>query len=129
MAVLYSEVILDHFRNPRNFGGLPSPDSIYEDVNPLCGDRIRIELAIRDGSVEAASFCGDGCAISIASASVLTELIKGANIDGDDEAITNEKILSVLNSEIKPSRMRCALLPLEVLRACIKSYKQSKRNG
>ena len=127
MAALYSKVILDHFRNPRNFGSLPSADAVYEDVNPLCGDRIRIELAIRDNRIEAARFVGDGCAISIAAASILTELIAGANIDQGDEVISNQMILSSLESEIKPSRMKCALLPLEVLRTSIENYKQSKR--
>jgi len=127
VAALYSKVILDHFRNPRNFGSLPSADAVYEDVNPLCGDRIRIELAIRDNRIEAARFVGDGCAISIAAASILTELIAGANIDQGDEVISNQMILSSLESEIKPSRMKCALLPLEVLRTSIENYKQSKR--
>ena len=127
MATLYSEVILDHFRNPRNFGSLPSADAVYEDVNPLCGDRIRMELAIRDNRIEAARFVGDGCAISIAAASILTELIAGANIDQGDEVISNQTILSSLESEIKPSRMKCALLPLEVLRASIENYKQLKQ--
>jgi nitrogen fixation NifU-like protein len=123
MSALYSEVILDHFRNPRNFGRLPSPSIAHEDVNPLCGDRIRIELAISGGVVEAAHFVGDGCAISLASASILTELIAGADILRS-EAISNEELLSSLRSDIKPSRIKCALLPLEVLRSCVKIYRQ-----
>jgi nitrogen fixation NifU-like protein len=123
MSALYSEVILDHFRNPRNFGRLPSPSVACEDVNPLCGDRIRIELAISGGVVEAARFVGDGCAISLASASILTEMVAGAEIDRG-EIVSNEELLSSLRSDIKPSRMKCALLPLEVLRSCVKIYRQ-----
>ena len=65
MAALYSEVLLDHFRNPRNYGSLPSPDTAYEEFNPLCGDRLRIELKISDNRIAAARFVGDGCAICI----------------------------------------------------------------
>jgi nitrogen fixation protein NifU and related proteins len=125
MAALYSEVLLDHFRNPRNYGSLLSPDIVYEDLNPLCGDRIRIELEIRDGHIEAARFVGDGCAISIAAASLITELIIGAEVD-HGEVISSEKLLSSLQSEIKPSRMRCAMLPLEVLRSGVEIYRQSQ---
>lgn len=124
MTALYSDVILDHFRNPHNFGSLPTPDITYEDVNPLCGDRIRIELELREGVVETARFTGDGCAISLAAASLLTEMVVGARID-DGEVISSDALLSSLKSNIKPSRMKCALLPLEVLRSGIKMYRRS----
>lgn len=124
MAALYSEVLLDHFRNPRNYGSLPSPDVVYEEFNPLCGDRIRIELEIIDNRIAAARFVGDGCAISIAAASMLTVSVLGADIDRG-EVISSEKLLSSLKSDIKPSRMKCALLPLEALRSCVKLYFQS----
>ena len=123
MAALYSEVLLDHFRNPRNYGSLHAPDIVYEEVNPLCGDRIRIELEITDGRIEAAHFVGDGCAICIAAASILTELVVDKDIN-QDEAISSEKLLSSLQSDIKPSRMKCALLPLEAFRSCAKIFKQ-----
>jgi nitrogen fixation protein NifU and related proteins len=124
---LYSDTLLDHFRNPRNYGSLPSPDVTYEEFNPLCGDRIRIELEISDNRIAAARFVGDGCAISIAAASLLTELILDADI-AQGEALPSEKLLSSLESDIKPSRMKCALLPLEALRSCVKIYKQSQPN-
>src|SRR5262245_35378510 len=123
MAALYSEILLDHFRNPRNYGSLPSPDTTYEEFNPLCGDRVRIELEIRDNRIKAARFVGDGCAISIAAASMLTELVIDANIDRS-ELISNERLLSSLKSDIKPSRMKCVLLSLEALRSCVKIYRQ-----
>ena len=82
MAALYSEILLDHFRHPRNYGSLPAPDITYEDFNPLCGDRIRIELKLKHTVVEDARFRGDGCAISMAAASLLTELIVGVDIRG-----------------------------------------------
>ena len=123
MAALYSDVLLDHFRNPRNYGGLPSPDVTYEEFNPLCGDRIRIELKISDNHITAARFVGDGCAICIAAASMLTELALGADID-QGEVISSETLLSSLKSDIKPSRVKCALIPLDALRSCVKIYNQ-----
>ncbi len=121
MAALYSEVLLDHFRHPRNYGCLPAPDITYENFNPLCGDRIRVELKLKDKLVEDARFRGDGCAISMASASLLTELIVGADLN-EIEAISNDKLISALESDIKPSRVQCALLPLEALRAGLRDY-------
>jgi nitrogen fixation protein NifU and related proteins len=122
---LYSDTLLDHFRKPRNYGSLPSPDVAYEVFNPLCGDRIRIELKISDNRIVAASFVGDGCAISIAAASLLTESILGAELD-KGALISDEQLLSSLKSDIKPSRMKCALLPLEAFRSCVKIYEQER---
>jgi nitrogen fixation NifU-like protein len=124
---IYSDVLLDHFRNPRNYGSLPSPDVVHEEFNPLCGDRIRIELEINDNRISAARFVGDGCAISIAAASLLTELVLDVNID-QGEVISSAKLLSSLQSDIKPSRIKCALLPLGALHSCIKIYKQPQSN-
>jgi len=121
MAELYSEILRDHYRNPRNYGSLPAPAVSHEIFNPLCGDRIRIELNIADGRIEAAHFVGDGCAISIAAASLLTELIRGREIDF---AVSAEQLLSALKSEIKPSRIRCALLALEALRSALALYQK-----
>lgn len=131
MAALYSEILLDHFRNPRNYGSLPSADVVHEEFNPLCGDRIRIELEINNDRIAAAHFVGDGCAISIAAASLLTELVLNAEIDQDDVISSIEAqdfaslLLSSLQSDIKPSRLKCAMLPLEALRSCVKLYFQS----
>jgi nitrogen fixation NifU-like protein len=122
MAAIYSEVILDHFRNPRNCGRLASADISYEELNPLCGDRIRIEVRLRGSVIEEARFRGDGCAISIAAASLMTELIAGSDITRD-EVISKEELLSSLKSEIKASRLKCALLALEALRSGIEIYK------
>jgi len=123
VAAIYSEIILDHFRNPRNYGSLPSPNVAFEDVNPLCGDRIRIELQVRDGVIEAARFKGDGCAISLAAASILTELVLGAEVT-DTDVVSADKLLSALKSNIRPARIKCALLALETLRSGIKLFNQ-----
>jgi nitrogen fixation protein NifU and related proteins len=121
MAALYSDTLLDHFRHPRNYGDLPAADISYESFNPLCGDRIRIELKLNDTIVQDARFKGDGCAISIAAASLLTELILGADIE-EVSAISDDQLISALESDIKPTRLQCALLPLGALRAGLKQY-------
>lgn len=118
MAVLYSEKLLDHFRHPRNYGALTEPDISYESFNPLCGDRIRVDVKIENKSVKDVRFRGDGCAISIAAASLLTELI----LNTDPNRISDNQLIAALESDIKPARIQCALLPLEALRAGLKIY-------
>src|SRR5438034_5294815 len=123
MVALYSEVILDHFRHPRNYGSLPDADITQEDYNPLCGDRIRIELKLKHTTVEDARFKGDGCAISMAAASLLTEFIIGTELK-DVEAISDASLISALESDIRPARVQCALLALEALRAGLKDHRR-----
>ena len=120
MAVLYSEKLLDHFRHPRNYGALTDAQISYESFNPLCGDRIRIELKIENKSVKEIRFRGDGCAISIAAASLLTELILATG----DPTISEDQLIAALESDIKPARIQCALLPLEAVRAGLKIYQE-----
>ena len=122
MTALYSDILLDHFRHPRNYGSLDSPDVSNEQFNPLCGDRIRIELKLEQSSVSAAGFKGDGCAISMAAASLLTELIRGSDVD-EVAGITDERLISALASDIKPARLQCALLPLHALRKALQDYR------
>lgn len=128
MTALYSEVILDHFRHPRNYGSLPAADIQCEDFNPLCGDRIRIELKLNQDVVEAARFKGDGCAISTAAASLLTELIVGSDLN-ELEAFADDQLIAALQSDIKPARVQCALLPVAALRSGIKEYRNRQTSG
>jgi nitrogen fixation NifU-like protein len=115
---LYREIILDHYRNPRNKGTLDPADYTYEDTNPLCGDEVRIDLRVNDGKVDEVRFSGRGCAISQASASMLTELVEGQPLD-EVKALTKDDLLEELGVPISPARMKCALLPLKVLKAGI----------
>jgi nitrogen fixation NifU-like protein len=121
MSTLYSQKLLDHFRNPRNYGALNHPDISYESFNPLCGDRIRIEVRFENKSVKDIRFRGDGCAISIAAASLLTEII----LNTDPDKISDDQLIAALESDIKPARIQCALLPLEALRAGLKAHLSS----
>lgn len=120
MTTLYSEKLLDHFRHPRNNRALIDPDVSYESFNPLCGDRIRIELKLENETVKDAAFKGDGCAISIAAASLLTELIANRTTT-ELTTISNEQLIATLESDIKPARIQCAILALEALRAGLKA--------
>jgi len=110
------EYILDHYKNPRNYGTLPEPDISHEEGNPSCGDVIRIDLKIRDNKVTEARFSGKGCAISQAAASILTEMIVDRSLD-DIKAITKDEMLSALGIRISPIRFKCATLALKVLKS------------
>lgn len=121
MPALYSDILLDHFRHPRNRGSLAAPDISNEQFNPLCGDRIRLELKFEQAKVSEVRFKGDACAISTAATSLLTELILGADIE-QIANIPDAQLIAALESDIQPARLRCALLPLQALREGLKNY-------
>jgi nitrogen fixation protein NifU and related proteins len=112
---LYRQNILDHYQNPRNFGTLPKPDISVEDSNPLCGDKIRMDLLVQDGRVADVRFSGVGCSISRAAASMLTEEIKGKSLE-DVKRIGRDEVLEMLGIELGPVRLKCALLALKTLK-------------
>ena len=111
----YREYILDHYKNPRNFGRLEHPDITHEEDNPLCGDVIGMDFQINGGVIEDIRFHGRGCAISQASASLLTERLKGLALE-DAKKIGKEDVLGELGIDISPARIKCALLALKVLK-------------
>jgi nitrogen fixation NifU-like protein len=113
---LYREVILDHYQNPRNYGTLEPADISYEEDNPVCGDRIRLDLRLKDGHVSEVRFSGHGCAISQASASMLTEAIQGKSLD-EIKSLGKDDVLDMLGIPLGPVRLKCALLSLKVLKA------------
>jgi nitrogen fixation NifU-like protein len=113
---LYRENILDHYRNPRNRGTLDEPDVSYEDANPLCGDRIRMDFRLRDGRIEQVRFTGHGCAISQAAASMLCEQIEGKSLE-DVKRLSRDDVLEMLGIELGPVRLKCALLALKTVKA------------
>jgi nitrogen fixation NifU-like protein len=117
MDDFYKEYILDHYRNPRNFGKMDSPTATAEDLNPLCGDTIRVDLKIdSDGRVEDVKFSGKGCAISQASASMLLDGIKGQKLE-DVARLSKDVVLENVGIGISPTRMKCATLGLKVLKS------------
>ena len=122
MPALYSDTLLDHFRHPRNYGSLEAPDISNEQFNPLCGDRIRLQLRLVNAKVNEVRFKGDACAICTAAASLLTELILGQDLD-QLANIPDSQLLAALESDIQPARLQCALLPLLALRSGLKDYR------
>lgn len=117
MDDFYRENILDHYRHPRNAGTLEHPTHSHEDYNPLCGDKIRIDLHVNESQIiDQVAFSGKGCAISQASASMLTEMLQGKSLD-EAKQIGKEDILEALGIEIGPVRLKCALLSLKVLKS------------
>jgi len=116
MSDLYREHILDHYRNPRNHGTLDPNDGSFEDTNPLCGDRIRIDLRFDGDRIADIKFSGRGCAISQAATSMLTEMVAGKTIE-DVKELSKDDLLDEIGIPISPARIKCALLGLKVLKA------------
>jgi nitrogen fixation NifU-like protein len=115
---LYSDVIRERFRHPRFRGSLDAPDAVFEDVNPLCGDRIRIECRLAGGRVVDARFAGDSCAIAAASADLLIELALGRPVE-EVHRLAIADLLERLEADIRPSRLKCVALPLGVLQGAL----------
>ena len=127
-ADIYREIILDYYRNPRNYGKIENPDISKRDSNPLCGDELEMHINIKENKVSDVKFSGKGCAISQASASMLTELIMGKDFDYVKK-LTKEDILENLGlPDLGPARIKCALLSLKVLKYGIYSYLSEKLN-
>ena len=127
-ADIYREIILDYYRNPRNYGKIQDPDISQRDSNPLCGDELEMHLNIKDDKVADVKFTGKGCAISQASASMLTELIMGKDFEYVKK-LTKEDILDNLGlHDLGPARIKCALLSLKVLKSGLYSYIVDKLN-
>ncbi len=125
---LYRDLILDHYKHPRNFGHLEKPDVVMEEGNVTCGDRIVIELLItRHASlitIRDIRFSGEGCAISQASASMLTEKVKGMSRK-QVRKLSRIDIEEMLGTTLTPSRVKCATLPLEVLQKAMVSFNEN----
>lgn len=113
---IYREIILEHSKNPSNKGTLDPNDFSYEDLNPLCGDEVRIDVRVRDNSISEIRHSGHGCAISQASASILTEMVEGKSLD-EVKAIGKDELLEEIGIPLSPARLKCALLSLKVLKA------------
>jgi len=114
---IYREQIIDLYENPLNYGEIKNPDFSYEEDNPLCGDVIRIDVRLDEqGRVAEVAWSGDGCAISQASASLLTEEIKSMTMD-EVRAFSSERLLELIGVPLSMARVKCALLSLKVLKA------------
>jgi nitrogen fixation NifU-like protein len=120
-ANLYGERIAEHWKRPRNQGPLEAPDVSREELNPLCGDRLRLELKIGDDSILDARFRGDACMVATASASLLTCALQGMPVT-EAAAFGQERLLGLLGGPLRPARVACALLVLTALREGLKAH-------
>jgi nitrogen fixation NifU-like protein len=118
MDDFYREEILEHYTHPHHYGVLQDPDISHEEDNPLCGDRVRFDIKLdeRGQTVQDVRFSAMGCAISKASASMLSDLLIGRSLD-EIKAMTKEDVLDELGIDLGPVRLKCALLPLKVVKA------------
>jgi len=117
------EVLLDHYRNPRNWGTIEDADISHEEGNATCGDVVRIDLKISDNVIEKVAVSGKGCAISQASASILSEMIKGRDLE-EVKRIGMEDLLREIGVKLTPIRIKCAVLPLKVLKTGVYGIKE-----
>lgn len=123
---MYTELILENYRNPANFGAIRNADLESEDENPTCGDKIKMQIKLDGNKIQDAKFTGDGCAICISSASMLTSLVKGKNLS-NVKKISKEDVFKFLGINLTPIRIKCALLPLKVLKMALVSYMKEKK--
>ncbi len=121
---MYSEVVMEHFRNPRNVGVIDNPDGKGEVGNPLCGDMMTVYLKVKDNRIEDIKFQTFGCAAAIAVSSMLTEMAKGKTIE-EAKRITNKDIASALKG-LPKNKLHCSNLGADALRAAIKNYEAKK---
>ncbi|MCA9371382.1 iron-sulfur cluster assembly scaffold protein [Candidatus Woesebacteria bacterium] len=112
---IYGDIILDHYHNPRNYKTISQKTHAVEVKNPLCGDELTMEAIIKGGKLIDIGFSGQGCAISLASASLLTEFVKDTPVE-ELKGITPEDVVGLLHVELSPNRLKCALLSLEALK-------------
>lgn len=123
---LYRQIILEHYKNPKNKGKMLVPDITIQDENPLCGDKLEIHLKIKENKLQDISFEGKGCALSIATASILTDEIKGKNLE-DIKKLTREDIYAMLGIDVNPGRNKCVMLSLTTIKKGIFEF-ESKKN-
>jgi nitrogen fixation NifU-like protein len=119
---IYREIILDHYRNPRNKGKLPDADISTHDSNPLCGDEIDIHMKVQGGKIMDVKFEGRGCAISQASASMLTEMVIDKPLTNVKDIDKTDILENIGLTNLGPARVKCALLALKVMKLGMVNY-------
>ena len=118
MDELYRDYILEHYKQPRNFGELPERDLEFHDRNPLCGDEMEVQIVVEDGKIADLKWHGQGCAISQAAASIASEELIGMPLD-EAAALNADWMLDHMGIQISATRRKCALLNLKVLRGAV----------
>jgi nitrogen fixation protein NifU and related proteins len=118
--VLYREIILESWKNPQNYGEMKKPDVSADEANPLCGDKIRVMAKVSKGKISDVFFISEGCAISTASASLMTQLVKGMKVS-DFKKMKAETFLKKFELDNSPARIKCALLGFSTLQKALKT--------
>jgi len=118
---MYAEQILEHYKHPQNYGMLAGKNVDHEEYNPLCGDKIRMQLFIENNTIKDVKFIGSGCAISQAATSMLTEVVKGKTIS-EVKHMDREDVMKLLGVEVNPARIKCATIGLKTLKLAIYEY-------
>ncbi len=118
MDALYREYILDHYKNPRNFGELDERDAEFHDLNPLCGDELGVHVKLDEGKVADLRFHGRGCAISQAAASIISDELKGKTV-AEIAALDRHFVVEELGIDLSPTRLKCGLLSLKVVQGAL----------
>jgi len=122
---IYKETILDHYRHPRNYGDLPNANAHAKDANNLCGDVIEMQVRVTAGMIEDVRFRGEGCAISMATASMLTEFSKRKRVS-EVRKLGKDDLIRLLGADPGPARVECALLALGVLKAAVNAQQSTE---
>lgn len=123
-----TEILLDHYRNPHNYGQIEDASEKLIEFNPVCGDTVQITIKIENDVVSDIKFIGRGCSVSQGSASMLTDKVRGMSIE-EIKKINQEDILKMLGLRLGPSREKCALLSLNALKKCISSHEKKSLGG
>ncbi|WP_248515466.1 Fe-S cluster assembly sulfur transfer protein SufU [Salinarchaeum laminariae] len=124
---MYRQQILDHYKNPRNYGEIEDPTYTHVGENPMCGDEIAVDVVLDDGEIEQVAFRGDGCAISQASASMLSEQLTGASVEELVE-MDRDDVIEMLGVDISPMRVKCAVLAEKVAQDGYEIYQGEKED-
>lgn len=124
---MYSDEVMDHFRNPRNVGFIEDADGIGKVGNPVCGDIMELTIKVEDGIIEDAKFRTFGCGAAIATSSIVTELVKGKSIEEALE-ISNKAVVEALGG-LPPVKLHCSVLAEQALKSAIEDYRKKQGGG
>ena len=122
MSYFFIDNVMDHYKNPRNMKEIKDADSVFGDSNPTCGDSVKIFLKFKGNKIDDIGFQGHGCALSIASASLLTEMAKGSEIEEALKLSTEDLMKELGINELGPNRIKCVALPVKALKMAIIQY-------
>lgn len=122
-----AEIVLEHYREPHNYGTMEKPTVSVTEANPVCGDTVNLSLLIEGGKITDVKFVGKGCSISQASASMLTDRIKDQTLD-EVRKIDEKSIIEMIGLNLGPTRERCALLSYNTLQKCLEKYEKKPGN-